>query len=176
MADVTGSDAQDREPLRRPPGRRRWWRWTLAVVGVLVVLVVIAAVAVTPQAGPPPLAVPADAAAVPAGAGSVDGAWVVGPGSVAGFRVRQTFFGRDSDVVGRTETVTGTAAVAEHRVTSAAFTIDLTTVKVKGETQPQFVESLDARRYQTASFVLGQPIALSPELDAGGTVTATASG
>ena len=155
------------------PRRRRWWRWVLAGVAVLVVLGVLAAVSYTPQPGPPPLALPA--AAAPAQGTSVDGNWSVGAGSVAGFRIRQHLLGKSSDIIGRTNSITGTIAVAHQQLTAATFRVDLTTIKVDDKASPQFANSLDTRQHPDATFTLTQPMTLPADLDTGA-VTATATG
>jgi polyisoprenoid-binding protein YceI len=182
MADKAGLEVRTRDTnhgLPRPPRKHRRRQWIIASVTalvVLVVLVVLVAVSVTPQPGPPPLALPTASATAPAPAGPVDGTWNLGAGSVAGFRVRESFLGRSDDVVGRTNTVTGTIAVSHNQLTSARFRIDLTTIKVKDKTPPQFAKSLDTQRYPSATLTLTQPITLNADLNTGATITATATG
>lgn len=136
-------------PALGPYRRRRWGRRLLLGGAAAIALVLVAAVAVGPQPGPPPFTLPAPAA--PA-AGSLDGTWTAGPGSTAGFRLRQTSLGRSSDVVGRTTAVTGTATVARGRLTAATFRVDLGSVTVNGKPQPQFARSLETARYPAAEF------------------------
>lgn len=176
MADKPDLEARPRDNDHGAPRKHHRRRWILASVAALVVLVVLVAVAVKPQPGPPPLALPTAGAIAPALDGPPDGTWSVTAGSVAGFRIRQTFFGRRSDVVGRTSTVTGTIAVSHNQLTSATFRVDLTTIKVDDKTQPQFAKSLDTQRHPSATFTLTQPTTLSPDLNTGATVTATAIG
>jgi polyisoprenoid-binding protein YceI len=174
MAGTAARQTHNRKNDHRAPRRRRWWRWVLAGVAVLVVLGVLAAVSYTPQPGPPPLALPA--AAIPAQGSSVDGSWNVGAGSVAGFRMRQHLLGKHSDIVGRTNTVTGTTAISRHQLTAAIFRVDLTSIKVDDKPSPQFANSLDTQQHPDATFTLTQPITLPANLDTGATVTATATG
>ncbi len=176
MADTAGLEVQTRDNNHGAPRKHHWRRWIIAGVAVVVVLIVLVAVSVKPQPGPPPLALPTAAATAPAQAGPVDGTWNVGAGSLAGFRVRQTLLGKSSDVVGRTNTVTGTITASRNRLTSATFRIDLTSIKVNDKTPPQFVKSLDTQRYPSATFTLTQPTTLSSDLNTGATVTATATG
>lgn len=175
MAGTAERQARNRDDDHPAPRRRRWWRWALAGVAALVVLVVLVAVSYKPQPGPPPLALPA-AAAAPAQHSSADGSWNVGAGSVAGFRVRQNLLGKHSDIVGRTNTVTGTTAVSHNQLTAATFRVDLTTIKVNDTASPQFAKSLDTQQYPSATFILTQPITLATDLNTGATVTATATG
>jgi polyisoprenoid-binding protein YceI len=175
MADKPDLEARTRDSDRGAPRKHHRQRWILAAVAALVVLLVLGAVAVKPRPGPPPLVLPTAAATASAQAGPVEGRWNVGTGSVAGFRVRQTLLGGSGDIVGRTNTVTGAIAVSHSQLTSAAFRIDLTTIKVEDKTSPQFANSLDTRTYPSATVTLTQPITLSPELTTGAIVTAPAT-
>lgn len=174
MAGTAVRQTRNRNNNHGTPHRRRWWRWVLAGVAVLVVLLVVVAVSYTPQPGPPPLALPA--AAAPAQASSVDRSWNLGAGSVGGFRIRQHVLGNSSDIVGRTNSMTGTIAVSHHQLTAATFRVDLTSIKVDDKASPQFANSLDTRQHPDATFTLTQPITLPADLDTGATVTATATG
>ena len=96
----------------------------LAGTAALVVLIIVAAGAfIKLQPTLAPLGLPAGHAA-PA-AGPIDGTWHVAAGSVAGFRVRESFLGSGNDTVGRTTAVTGTAVISGRQVTAASFRIDL---------------------------------------------------
>jgi polyisoprenoid-binding protein YceI len=174
MAGTAARQTHNRDNDHTAPRRRRWWRWVLASVAVLVGLLVLAAVSYKPQPGPPPLALPA--AATPAQGSSVNGTWNVGAGSVAGFRMRQHLLGNSSDIIGRTNTVTGTTAISHHQLTAATFRVDLTTIKVNDKPSPQFAKSLDTQQHPDATFTLTQPITLPSDLTTGTTVTATATG
>ncbi|MFI5906012.1 YceI family protein [Dactylosporangium sp. NPDC051541] len=153
-----------------PRKRRRWLRWTLAVVVALVVLLagaVVAAVKLQPV--PPPLALPASAAAP---VGGVDGSYAAASGSLAGFRIQQTVLGLTSDVVGRTGDISGTATVASGQVTAATFRIGLLALTSgDGKRAPQFDISLDTEHHPDATVTLTQPVALDSA-----TRSATATG
>ena len=129
----------------KPPRRRHWWRWALGGVLALVVIVVVAVVAIVRlQPSQPPLALPAAAAAAPAG--QLDGTWHVTTGSVAGFRVRESILGVGNDVTGRTSDVTGTAVLTGRQVARATFRVSLDAITVNGKArQPQLVQSLTRR-------------------------------
>jgi polyisoprenoid-binding protein YceI len=116
----------------KPRRRRRWVRWVLGALLALVVIVVVAVfAAVRLQSSQPPLALPAGAAAAPAG--QLDGTWRVATGSVAGFRVRESILGIGNDVTGRTGDVTGTATVAGGLLARAAFHVSLNAITVNGK-------------------------------------------
>jgi polyisoprenoid-binding protein YceI len=175
MTDKRGLEPATREH-NAAPRRRRWRRWVVIGAGVLIVLVGLVAVSVKPQPGPPPLALPTERADAPTAGGEVDGTWSIAAGSEAGFRVRQTIFGRSGDIVGRTNAVTGAVSVSRSRLTSATFSVDLTTIKVNDKASPQFEKRLDTRGHPDASFTLGRPITLDPDVNTGGTIAATATG
>ena len=158
-----------------PPRKHRWWRWALVSVAALVAVAVAAvALFIKLQPAPPPLALPTAHADAPSG--PLGGTWDAGPGSVAGFRVRETALGFSNDVVGRTQAVTGTIVISGEQATRALFRIGLATVTVDGKTQPQFAASLDTRAHPVASFILTHPVTLAPGFASGATIRITATG
>ena len=164
------------EQLQTKPSRRRhWWRWILGGLLALVVIVVAAAaIVVKLQPSQPPLALPAGAVAAPAG--QLDGTWHATTGSVAGFRVRESFLGLSNDVTGRTGDVTGTATLSGARLISATFRVNLDAITVDGKArQPQLVRSLDTTAHPVATVTLTRPVALPAEFSTGATVTRTAA-
>ncbi len=158
----------------KPPRRRHWLRWVLGGVLTLIVLIVVAAVVVIKlQPSQPPLALPTGAAAAPAG--QLDGTWQVAPGSLAGFRVRESFLGVGNDVTGRTGDVTGTAVVRSGQVTRATFQVSLAAITVNGKTrQPQLIQSLEVAAHPVATVSLAGPVALPAAFSSGDTITRTA--
>jgi polyisoprenoid-binding protein YceI len=167
-----------RPPTTSPPERRRrkhhWLRWILAGSTVLIVFIVaVVAMAVKLQPTPAPLALPASAAAP---VGPVDGTWQVVSGSVAGFRIQQTVLGLTSDVVGRTEDVTGTVAIAGGQVTEVNLRVNLLALTAGGKPAPQFGISLDTRRYSDATVGLARPVALDARFASGAITRLTAPG
>ena len=160
---------------RSSPRTHHWWRWALVSVAALVAVAVAAvALFIKLQPVPPPLALPTAHASAPSG--PLDGSWDAGPGSVAGFRVRETALGFSNDVVGRTRAVTGTMVISGEQVTRALFRIGLATVTVDGKTQPQFAASLDTRAHPVASFTLTHPVILAPGFASGAAIRITATG
>ena len=155
--------------------RRRWWRWALACVAALVVLIVLAAgIFIKLQPSPAPLALPTGTASAPAG--PLGGTWVAAAGSVAGFRVRESAFGMSNDTAGRTSAVTGTIVISGDRVTSGAFRIGLTSMKVGGKAQPQFAASLGTSRDPVATVTLTRPVTLNAAFASGATITERVTG
>ena len=159
----------------KPSRRRRRWRWIFGGLLALVVILVVAVAAIVKlQPSQPPLALPAGAVAAPAG--QPDGTWHVTAGSVAGFRVRESFLGIGNDVTGRTGDVTGAAALSGARLTRATFQVDLDAITVDGKArQPQLVQSLDTTAHPVATITLARPVALPAAFFDGATVTRTAA-
>lgn len=158
----------------RPTRKRRWPRRVLIATVVLVLLVIVGAVLVVKlEPVPAPLALPA-ATATPAG--SIQGTWQVGAGSVAGFRIQETVLFVSNDVVERTNAVQGSLVIDGTTIRTATFQVDLTTITSHGKTQPQLAVSLDTSSHPDATLVLTRPITLSPAVTSGATVTAVASG
>jgi polyisoprenoid-binding protein YceI len=165
--------------LARHGGRagrsHHWWRWAIAGVAALVVLVVLAAgIFIKLQPAPAPLTLPTGAPGTPAG--PLGGTWVAVAGSVAGFRVRESAFGMGNDAVGRTSAVTGAIVISGDRITSGAFRIGLTSIKVGGKAQPQFAESLGTGKNPAAAVTLTRPVTLNAAFAAGATVTERVTG
>jgi polyisoprenoid-binding protein YceI len=169
---MTGEITRQRPP--RPARQRRWLRRLLIGVAALLVLIVLATWAfIKFQPTQAPLALPAAAAQAPAG--PLAGTWSVTSGT-AGFRVAETALGMSNDTAGRTSAVSGSLVIAGRQVTSAAFRIDLTGVKVGGKAQPQFATSLRTARFPVATFTLASRAAFGSSLGTGGTVRVTAAG
>jgi polyisoprenoid-binding protein YceI len=165
-ASLRPAGALQAKPLRR----RHWLRWTIGGLFALVVLVVVAAVAfIGLQPSQPPLALPAAAAAP---VGQLDGAWHVATGSVAGFRVRESFLGVGNDITGRTGDITGTAVVTGDQVARATFRVGLGAITVNGKAhQPQLAASLGVAAHPVATVTLAHPVRLPTAFSAGETVT-----
>ena len=98
--------------------RRRRWGWILTGSIVLIAVVVVAiGLFIRFQPTPSPLALPPATGREPPG--NLDGTWNVVGGSVAGFRVQESFVGFSNDVVGRTNAVTGTVSLSGDQVVGA---------------------------------------------------------
>jgi len=92
------------------------------------------------------------------------GTWKVGTGSTAGYRVRETLFGQHATAVGRTQSVTGAMTIAGTNVTTASFTVDMTSVTSDRSLRDSQFQGriMDTSTYPTAAFVLTTPIELAP--------------
>ena len=171
----TPSEAPNQE-LRPRAGRRHQKRqWVTASVALAVVLVfAVAAVFIRLEPVPAPLALPTAHAGSPVG--PLEGSWKVAAGSVAGFRVRETVLFMSNDVVGRTRAVTGRLVFSNNRITLARFRVELTTVKVRGKSQPQFDKSLGTSAQPAATFTLTKPMTLTAGFASGATNKTIATG
>jgi polyisoprenoid-binding protein YceI len=109
---------------------------------------------------------------------TVQGTWNVAPGSVAGYRVKETLFGQSTTAVGRTKTITGSVTIRATQVIAAQFSVDMTAVKSdQGGRDAQFQgRIMDTASYPTATFALTQPINLGTIPAVGTTVSETAMG
>ena len=109
---------------------------------------------------------------------ATDGEWAVVADSVVGYRVKEILFGQDTEGVGRTSAVTGSLVIANNEVTSAEFSVDMTSIKSDSSRRDRQVNDriLDTATYPTATFALNGPIALTPEALAGSDLTVNTTG
>ncbi|MER5214369.1 YceI family protein [Streptomyces sp. NPDC002838] len=171
--------------------RRHWKRWLIAGVATAAVL---------GTAGPyvyinyiqdePPAALSldsppgsSDASGGSSGSGEqagegVDGAWRVGSGSQAGYRVDEVLFGQNVTAVGRTEQVTGELEIEGNRAVSGTFTVDLASVKSDSDQRDgQFRgRVMNTDEYPEATFELTEPVDFGSVPEVGRQVSAEATG
>ncbi|MGW0843737.1 YceI family protein [Streptomyces sp. NPDC002787] len=175
---------------RTTPGR--WKRWL--VVGV-------AAAALVGVGGPyvyinyiqddPPAALSLDSPPTTpegtsgSGSGSgeqaregVEGAWRVGSGSQAGYRVDEVLFGQNVMAVGRTEKVTGELEIKGTRAVSGSFTVDLASVQSDSDQRDSQFRGriMNTERYPDAVFELTEPVDFGSVPDVNEQVTGEATG
>lgn len=107
-----------------------------------------------------------------------EGEYVIGAGSLAGYRAREVLFGQDTEAVGRTEDVTGSMTIDGTSVTAATFTVDLTTVASdESRRDGQFHgRIMDTATFPTASFTLTAPVDLGAVPGVGEEVTVSVTG
>lgn len=161
------------------PARRRW---PLVLLAAVVLIAAVAAgtwflVLRTDAPDRLTLSEEQGGPAAPPATGPVSGTWKVAPGSVAGYRIRETFAGTPSptEAVGRTEAVVGQAVLQEAgdqvRVTEARFEADLLALKSDRDRRDNAIKTrgIESQRFPKATFVLTQPIS-APR--SGGTVQA----
>ena len=109
---------------------------------------------------------------------ATDGEWAVVADSVVGYRVKEILFGQDTEGVGRTSDVTGSLVIANNEVTSAEFSVDMTSLISDSSRRDRQVNNriLDTATYPTATFALNDPIVLTPEALAGSDLTVNTTG
>jgi polyisoprenoid-binding protein YceI len=155
-----------------PTGKpRTWLRWT--VVGVVAVLVIVVGgpfVYFQFIEGDPPKPLSLDTtptSTLPAGdtRAPLAGIWKIASPSVVRYRVKETLFGQSNTAVGKTNSVTGTMTIAGTNVTTASFSVDMTTVSSdEGTRDNQFQNRImDTADFPTATFALTKPISLGTE-------------
>ncbi|MCW2996318.1 MAG: putative secreted protein [Conexibacter sp.] len=130
-----------------------------------------------------PAAAAGSSATTPARAG-VAGAWTIGTGSKAGYRVREklAFLAAQNDAVGRTSQITGGATLKQSgttvTVTAASFGIDVSTLPSDKAQRDQRIHSigLESDQYPTATFKLTKSITLPSGATSGKVLKMPATG
>jgi polyisoprenoid-binding protein YceI len=109
----------------------------------------------------------------PASAGAIDaaslpGTWQIATDSVVGYRVRErlAILSADSDAVGRTNAITGSATIAASAgslsVTTASFSVDMTTITSDRQMRDNRLrnDGIQTDQFPTSTFTLTRAIAL----------------
>jgi polyisoprenoid-binding protein YceI len=126
----------------------------------------------------------APASAAPVDAASIPGTWTIAADSIVGYRVRERLasLSADSDAVGRTNGITGTATIAESgeglSVTDAAFTVDMTSLASDKRMRDNRLrrDGIQTDSFPTSTFTLTQPLTLPAEATTGAQVDVTLHG
>jgi polyisoprenoid-binding protein YceI len=149
-------------------GRRHWRRWlAIGVVGVAVALVGGPYIYIHFIEGkaPAPLALSSPTTAADTGhttapSSGTDGTWKVTDDSIVGYRVKEVLFGQSHDAVGRTSDITGSMTVDGTTITTADFTVDMTSVASdQSRRDGQFNgRIMDTSTFPTSAFKLTKPI------------------
>jgi polyisoprenoid-binding protein YceI len=117
---------------------------------------------------------PSSVASLPAAsAGTIDpadlpGTWTVAADSVVGYRVRERLanLSADSDAVGRTSSISGSATISGSGsspvVSAASFTVDMTSLRSDRSMRDNRLrnDGIQTDEFPTATFVLTRPVAL----------------
>jgi polyisoprenoid-binding protein YceI len=117
-------------------------------------------------------------------AATAAGDWTVATGSQAGYRVREQLAGvsAESDAVGRTDKVTGTATVAASgssvQVTKASLTVDTTSIASDKSQRDDRLrnQGLETDNFKTATFTLTTPVDVPADAFNGSIVDVTLHG
>ena len=115
---------------------------------------------------------------------SLAGEWTVGDGSEAGYRVREQLasLSAESDAVGRTSDVSGSATIAADgesiQLTAATIEVDTTTITSDEDRRDNRLrsEGLETEQYPTATFTLSEPVDVPSEALTGSVVDITLTG
>lgn len=164
--------------MARPRNSKKW---------IIIPSIVLVAACVLLNAGlfvfsgalvgpaPAPLQLPALSPA--ASTAPPDGTWIAGDGSVAGFRVQESFLTQSGTIVGRTRAVTGALVIGEHEISSGSFRVDLRTlsVVVQGKQNTTIYQVLDTNQYPEAALTLTQPIDFASAPTNGQTISSHAT-
>jgi polyisoprenoid-binding protein YceI len=122
-----------------------------------------------PTSSPKPFSLTSSAAVTPVSTGTrFGGRWTIATGSVAGYRVREKlgFLPAESDAVGRTSTITGTATFTQSgqvvTVRAASFKVDVSKLKSNEAMRDQHIRTIgiQSATYPTVTFVLSTPLTL----------------
>ena len=121
---------------------------------------------------------PADADAGSGAASGVEGTWNATDASVLRYRVTESINGFDTEGVGETNAITGALTIEGTSVTTADFTVDMTTFQSdESRRDGQFNGRIMAvDEFPTGTFVLTAPIELGSIPAEGEQITATATG
>ena len=100
---------------------------------------------------------------------AVAGKWTVAKGSAAGYRVREklAFLPAQSDAVGRTSEISGSAEFSEANgkvtITTSSFKVNVSTLKSDKSMRDEKIHEigLESNRYPTATFSLASPVTLA---------------
>ncbi len=157
---------------------KRIMKWTIiGLVAVFVILVaglfLFSGSIVGPA--PAPLQLPElRPATTSASTASPDGTWRTGDGSVAGFRVPESFLVQSGTIVGRTSAVRGSLIISHHEISSGAFQVDLSKLTIGGKQNASFIQILDTSQYPDATLALTRPIVFPSIPTNGQTISSTA--
>jgi polyisoprenoid-binding protein YceI len=117
-------------------------------------------------------------------AATIPGTWTIGADSVVGYRVRERLasLSADSDAVGRTKSITGTATIAGSgsslTVSKADFSVDMTTLASDKQMRDNRLRSqgIETDSFKTATFSVTQPATLPAGAVTGSAVDVTLHG
>ena len=110
--------------------------------------------------------------------GSLDGTWIPGGETVAGYRVAETLAGQSTEGVGRTDQVTGAMSIVGTTITEADFSVDMASITSDSDRRDNQYQTrlMQTNRFPTSTFVLTEPIELGTEPAEGEEITVDAVG
>lgn len=155
----------------------------LLVVAVLAVGVPYAYIHWVEGDQPPPLSVDSAATATPSAGvaepvSDLEGGWMVGSGSQAGYRVPETLAGQSVTAVGRTDDVTGSVLLTGSTVSTGSISVDVAAISSDRSQRDSAFSGriMQSSQFPKATFTLTRAIDLGTVPAVGATVPATATG
>jgi polyisoprenoid-binding protein YceI len=111
-------------------------------------------------------------------AAGISGTWQATAESQLGYRVQENIAGQSTEGVGRTNAVTGALVIDDTTVTTAEFSVDMTTITSDEDRRDDQFQGriMDTANFPTATFTLTEPIVLGAVPADLEQVTATATG
>ena len=108
----------------------------------------------------------------------LEGGWVVGSGSQAGYRVPETLAGQSTTAVGRTDDVTGSVLLTGSTVSTGSISVDVGSIASDRSQRDSAFSGriMQASQFPKATFTLTEAIDLGTVPAVGATVNATATG
>lgn len=105
------------------------------------------------------------------------GAWTIGSGSTAGYRVKEVLRGTDVTVVGKTSDVSGTVTFDSDSITEAQITVEAGTIATDSGSRDEYfrTSALETDIHPDATFALTTPVDTG-DLSSGEVATFTATG
>ena len=115
---------------------------------------------------------------------SIPGTWTIGADSIVGYRVRERLasLSAESDAVGRTNSITGTATIGgsgtQLSVTAAEFSVDMTSLASDKQMRDNRLrnQGIETDTFETSTFKLTQPLTIPEDGARGNTVIITLHG
>jgi polyisoprenoid-binding protein YceI len=114
----------------------------------------------------------------PGAAATVDGSWKIATNSEVGYRVKESINGFKTTANGRTQSITGSFAIAGSKATSGDWTVDMTTFHSdESRRDGQFNgRIMNVSQFPTSTFKLTSPIDFGGTPAEGGQVKVKATG
>jgi polyisoprenoid-binding protein YceI len=161
-----------------------------AGVALIVVVFLLVYFVVFPTSSPKPFklatstGVTNGTSAASASTVSAGGRWSIVAGSQAGYRVREklAFLPAQSDAVGRTSSITGTATLTDSKgaiaISAASFDVAVNTLKSDRSMRDEKIHEigLESNRFPTATFALSVPLTLARSAVSGRVARASVTG
>ncbi len=98
---------------------------------------------------------------------NLDGEWTVREGSQAGYRLNEVLNDEESEVVGRTDEVSGESTITDGQLTQTTVVVQAASMTTDQASRDAYVlRALDVSTYPEATFELSEPVDVSAVSDA----------